>query len=257
MICKLFLEPIYMRNHFVSLLLGLTTTVALYALPVNAQAKIYEEISGKENLNLNAGTLNILESIGLSLDSVESTSVPDTGYTYAFALLPPSSDPAVRGTSFTFSYDDVTKAYIPVSGSEEFAGTIKFNVDTNKLALPPQFTIGGLSTTFGPDFSFFATDPVTTGLRLFDVASSGSPNVDINSQTWTLDGLKLNISQEFNDFLVAAGADTQVTGLNFADAQGQRAFREVSTTKVPEPSSLVAILMVGAALAARKLRQAA
>lgn len=247
-----------MRNHFVSFLVGLTTTVALYApLPVKAQAKTYEEISGKENLNLNTGTLNILESIGLSLDSVESTAVPDPGYTYAFALLPPSSNPNIRGTSFTFSYEDVTKAYIPLGGSEEFAGTIRFNVDTNKLALPPQLTIGGLSTTFGPDFRFFATDPVSTGLRLFDVESSGSPNVNLDSQTWTLEGLKLNISQEFNDFLVGAGADTQLTGLNFADAQGQRAFREVSTTKVPEPSSLVAILMVGAALAARKLRRAA
>jgi hypothetical protein len=246
-----------MRNHFLSIFLGLTATVAVCTpLPVMAQARIYKEISGKENLNFNAETLNILESVGLSLDSVENTATPDPGYSYAVALLPPSSNPNIRGTSFTFSYDDVTKTYIPISGSEEFSGTIKFNVDTNKLALPSQFTIGGLSTTFGPDFRFFATDP-TSGLRLFDVESSGNPNINLDSQTWTLDGLRLNFSQEFNDFLASAGAKTQVTGLNFANAQGQRAFREVGTTKVPEPSSMVAILIVGAALARRKLHQSA
>ncbi len=81
-----------MRNHFLSIFLGLTATVAVCTpLPVLAQAKIYEEISGKENLNFNAETLNILESVGLSLDSLENTVTPDPGYSYAVGLLPPSS----------------------------------------------------------------------------------------------------------------------------------------------------------------------
>ncbi|MBG1264668.1 PEP-CTERM sorting domain-containing protein [Nostoc commune] len=242
-----------MHNHLPAILLGLTSTVAIYSpLPAQAEAKVYQEVSGQENLRFNLQALSVLESLGLSLSSVESTATPDPGYTYAFKLLPPSSNPAVRGTSFTFSYDDETEVYIPLTPSEEFAGRITFDVDKTKLALNSPLEFGGLSIAFTPDFEFFASDPVTTNLRLFDVESSGNPSVNLDSQTWTLDTLKLNFSQEFSDFLIAAGADEPIKGLTFAEASGKRGFVEVRATQVPEPSSALAILMFSATIAVAK-----
>ena len=242
-----------MRNHLLAILLGITSTVVIYSpLPAQAEAKVYQEVSGQENLRFDSETLSVLKSLGLSLAKVESTAIPVPGYTYAFKLLPPSSNPAVRGSSFTFSYDDETNVYIPLTPSEEFAGTIAFDVDNTKLALNSPLKFGGLSIAFTPDFEFFASDLVTTNLRLFDVESSGNPSVNLDSQTWTLDTLKLNFSQEFSDFLIAAGADKSVKGLNFAEASGKRGFVEARVTKVPEPSSALAILMVSAMIAVLK-----
>lgn len=244
-----------MRNHLLSIILGLASTVAVYLpLPAQAEAKIYQEVSGQENLRFDPETLSILKSLGLSLAGVESTAVPAPGYTYAFNLLPPSSNPAVRGTNFTFSYDDQTKVYIPLTPSEEFAGTITFDVDKSKLALDSPLKFGGLSIAFTPDFEFFASDPVSTNLRLFDVESSGNPLVNLDTQTWTLDTLKLNFSQEFSDYLVAAGADKSIKGLTFAEASGKRGFVEVKAAAVPEPSSALAIFLASATIAVAKRR---
>ncbi|MEQ8971997.1 MAG: hypothetical protein RIE73_16575 [Coleofasciculus sp. C1-SOL-03] len=247
-----------MRKHILSILLGLATTTTLSTpLPVQAEPQVYQLVSGKENLRLNEETFNVLESLGLSLASLENTVTPDPGFTVALPLLPPSDDPNVRGTTFTFSYDDETNTFIPLSGVEAFASRVIFNVNTAQLALEPQLVIGELSTAFSPDFEFFLfTGTIGNGLRLFDVVSPRPPLVDLENQIITPQSTEVRISQEFSDLLMAAGATESVAGLKIADVTGDKRFVEISTTKVPEPGSAIAILMViGATLAMGKQRR--
>lgn len=216
--------------------LGLTSVIALNTvLPVQAQLQEYSEVGGRESLELNPDTLDILEDIGLTFLSADSTTTPAPGFSIGSALLPPSSVPGVRGTTFTFLYDEETQFYAPAGGTEEFSGSFAFNVDTNKLSgLGTEFTIGNFSNAFDENFSFFITDTLTTGLPILDVTSSGIPNVDLSSQTWELEGLELFFSEEFSNLLEGAGATQSVAGLKFADAKGDRSFVPVT---VPEPSS--------------------
>lgn len=244
-----------MRNLFVSIVLGLTATIALHTpLPVKAEAKIYEFVSGKESFRFNAEGLNALESLGLSFTSARSTAVPAPGYTAAFDLVPGSSDRSDRGSPFTFSYDDVTGEFIPLSGTVDFTGSLFFNVDTTKLALPPQLELGNLSAQ--PAIDLDVIDTISTGLPIFTLEPSAPTRVDLNNQTVTLN-FDTFISQQFSDFLVAAGANTPIAGLRVGDVQGDRKIAEV-----PEPTSALAILIIGAAIpavgfanAARKLRR--
>ncbi|AOY80739.1 PEP-CTERM sorting domain-containing protein [Moorena producens JHB] len=248
-----------MRNYPLSLLLGLTATIALYApLPAQAQPILYQNTGGKESFRFDPDGRAVLESIGLSVDleSIESTAEPAPGFSFAFSLLPPSSDPSVRGTTLTFLYDDETDFYLPLGGTEEFFGNAFFDVDTTKLALEPQLEIGDFSIRFDSDFNFFVTDTANTGLRLFDVNSSGNPSIDLTTQTWRLEGIDLLISQEFSDFLVAAGASRPVVGLKILEGQADRSFVEASSTQVPEPGSALAVLTAAsAALAVGKRRR--
>jgi len=260
--CKLItsqLGTLTMRNYLLSILLGLTTTVAVWVpLPVKAEAKVYQEVSGEDSIRFDAEGFDELKSLGLSLASPEDTTEPDPGYTYGLGLLPPSSDPSVRGTTLAFSYDDVTKTYIPLGGIEQFSGSLVFNVDTTKLALPPELKLGNLSVAFSPDYKFFfSTGTVANGLRLFDVDSSGNPTVDLNSQTWTLEPVSLKISQDFSNYLVAAGASKPTAGLEIIDARGYRSFVEAGATSVPEPDGALPILTAGAALVWRMRKRKA
>lgn len=169
------------------------------------------------------------------------------------ALLPPSSDPNVLDTDFQFRYDPETGVYIPLGEIERFSGRVFFNVDTNKLNLSSQSVdFNVFAIDFTPGFDFYVE---SNGLRLFDVDSSGSPTFDLNTNTWTLQNIDLLASQEFSDFLVAAGASTPIVGLKLGEAQGERAFIDVAATKVPEPGTALAILTAAsAALAVGKRR---
>ncbi|MBD1836181.1 PEP-CTERM sorting domain-containing protein [Cyanobacteria bacterium FACHB-472] len=245
-----------MRNYHLPILLGLTTTVAVYApLPVQAEPKTYQEVSGIESIRFESEGLAILESLGLSLASVEGTAEPAPGFPYAWNLIPPSSDPNIKGTTFTFSYDDETGVYIPISGTEEFSGRIAFNVDTNKLAFSPQIEFKDFSISFNQNFDFFVETP---GLRLFDIESSGLPTIDLENQTWSLGDINLIVSQEFSDYLVNAGASQSIAGLKLLEAQGERDFIEADSKTVNEPGSVLAILAAAsAALAVGKCHRSA
>ncbi|NCS05368.1 MAG: PEP-CTERM sorting domain-containing protein [Microcystis aeruginosa G13-07] len=231
-----------MNSKHLATLLGLTSVIAFNpVLPVKAEPQVYLEVAGRESLNLEQSTLIILENIGLKLTSADSTTPPAAGFAIGSVLLPPSSDPGVRGTTFTFLYDDDPLLYVPLEGTEEFSGSFVFEVDTNKLSgLGTEFAIGNFSNAFDETFSFFITDTLTTGLPVLDVTSPGIPDVDLNTQTWVLEGLELFFSQEFSDFLEDAGATQSVAGLKFADARGDRSFVLVST---PEPGTTVALLV--------------
>jgi hypothetical protein len=222
--------------------LGLTSAIALSTVfPVHAEPQAYLEVGGRESLELNPDTLDILEDIGLTFLGAENTALPAPGFSIGSALLPPSSVPGTRGTTFTFLYDDDPLVYVPLGGTEEFSGSFVFGVDTNKLSgLGNEFRVGNLSNAFDETFSFFITDTLTTNLRILDVTSSGIPKVDLNSQTWELEGLELFLSQEFSNFLEKAGATQPVVGLKFADAKGDRSFVPVS---VPEPSSAIPLFI--------------
>lgn len=244
-----------MNIKYLTSVLGLASVIFLNTvLPAQAEAQVYSEVGGKESLELNTKTLNILEDIGLSFISADSTATPAPGFSIGSALVPPSSTPGVRGTTFTFLYDQEQEPplYVPLSGTEEFSGSFTFDVDTNKLnGLGSEFKIGNFSNAFDENFSFSITDTLTTNLPILDVASSGIPDVDLNSQTWELQGLELFLSEEFSNFLETAGATQSVTGLKFADAKGNRSFVLVS---VPEGSNgipLFIFISIGGAIALR------
>jgi len=243
-----------MRNYHLPIILGLTTTVLVSApLPVKAEARVYEFVSGKESIRLDTEGLEALESLGLSLASVENTAEPAPGYPYAFDVLPASSGPNVRGSTFTFSYDDTTGEFIPLGGTVELIGSVFFDVDTTKLDLPPQLEVGDFSAPVEPNAPFVVIDTVTTDLPIFNLVPTAPTNVDLENQT-----VKLNFdmfaTQEFSDFLVAAGASTPIAGVKLGDIQGDRVIAEVA--EVPEPGSVLAILMTAsAALAVGKRRR--
>ena len=79
-----------MRVHSLAILLGLTTAaVASTQLSVEAAMMSYQIQSGTTTLSLD----NDLSPLGLS-------------YKLDFDMIPPSNDPGIVGTNFTFSYDD-------------------------------------------------------------------------------------------------------------------------------------------------------
>jgi hypothetical protein len=245
-----------MLSKYLTTLLGLTSVIAFNpVLPVQAEPQVYLEVEGKESLELNTNTLAILENIGLTLSDVESTATPAPGFSIGSVLLPPNSDPNVRGTTYTFLYDDDPVLYVTLGGTEEFLGTFTFEVDTTKLnGLGTQFTIGNFSNSFDEDFNFFVTDTANTGLQVFDVASSGIPNIDLNTLTFVLEGIELFFSQEFSDLLVNAGATQSVAGLKFIDGRADRSLMLVSAS-TPEPSSILALILLAGSGIVSRIRQ--
>lgn len=244
------------KPHYLMGLMGLTAfaTVTINT-PAVAEPRLYLETGGQESLNLDPNGLAILEGIGLTLSSANSTTTPKPGFDIGALMLPPSSTPGVRGTTAVFLYDDDDGFYFPVSGTEEFLGTLVFDVDNNLLpGLDSQFVFGNFSNIFDETFTTVIRD--TSGISLpplfpaLEVANDRPPNVDLTTGTWFLEDIEIVISQELSDFLVAAGASQSVAGVPFAEARGDRTFVLLS---VPEPSMITAILTTG--LAAFSLRK--
>ncbi|MEH2009480.1 PEP-CTERM sorting domain-containing protein [Nostoc sp.] len=243
-----------MRAYLLSMFFGLTATIALgTSLPVQAQAKIYQKKSGTASFNLNAETLNILNSLGLSLASVESTATPYPGFTYGWKLIP-SSVNNEEGTNLKFSYDAQTGEFMAlpsgigtIEGIENYETTLVFNVDKTKLILSPEFVIQGISLTLATDRDFLSSNGVINGSPLLDLAVLAPPVVDVDHKILKFDDLRTYLSPEFSDFLVAAGATKQVTGLEFFDSKSV-----YSITEVPEPNSVLPILIIGIGLIASR-----
>jgi hypothetical protein len=183
------------------------------------ETEVYQVDSGKESFEFDPVGLDELESIGLTLSSVENTASPDSDYTYAFEL---------RDTDFTFSYDDESLTYTPLVPAEvDFTGSFFFDVDTTKLDLDPQLELGDLVLRSGDTAEFFFEDTETTNLPVFSFEASGSPVVDLESQSWAIDDIDLVITEEFSDFLVDAGASKPIAGLKIAEARTDREFSPV------------------------------
>lgn len=222
-----------MRVHHLVILLGLTTAIASTQLSVQAATMTYQIQSGTTSLNLD----ETLSPFGLS-------------YKLDFDIIPPSNDSNFVGTDFTFSYDDKTKAFTPLSGTIEHTGSVAFNVDTTKLALLSPFEIGDLSLGFD-DSGYFLQDNVSTGLRLFDLQINNAPTFD--GTNLLIEGADVLVSQDFDSLLDnAAGYDVQIAGFKVAQAQ-------VSATAVPEPETNIAVsllLAAGMAVTIKRRHQA-
>lgn len=240
--------------RYLPVLLSLATAIATsIPSPVKAQFKPYQVVSGKESIKLDPSAIATLESIGLSVESVDNTANPAPGYDFAWSLLPSPSTPSDRGTTFTFLYDEQTDVFAPLSGTTELLGSFVFNVDQNKLNLDSQLQLGDLSVSFDPNLGFLATDTATTNLPIFTVNTFSAPSVNLSDRTWFLEPIDIVFTQEFSDFLVAAGASQSIAGLKLGEARGDRNFVRIDVPKTPEPASILAILLAtGAGLIVTK-----
>ncbi|WP_146134098.1 hypothetical protein [Chlorogloea sp. CCALA 695] len=221
-----------MRVHSLAILLGLTTaTVASTQLSVQAATMSYQIQSGTTTLSLD----NDLSPLGLS-------------YKLDLDIIPPSQDPGIVGTNFTFSYDDQTQAFTPLSGAIEHTGSIAFNVDQTQLALLPTFEIGDFSLEFD-DAGYYLRDNVSTRQRLFDLKINNAPTFD--GTNLLIEGADVAVSQDFETILNnAAGYDVNLAGFTLAQAQ-----ISATATAVPEPEANVGISLLLAAGMAATIRR--
>ncbi|MCA2813439.1 MAG: PEP-CTERM sorting domain-containing protein [Microcystis sp. M090S1] len=243
-----------------SLIAGITT-LTVSSSPAKAEFLPYRFVSGKESIRLDATTLISLEAIGLTLSNIDELVPPATGYEFAWPVVPPSTILGNRGTTFEFLFDQETDTFLPTSGTIEFSGVFSFAVDPTRYSLISPLELGELSVFFTDYFSFFAIDTVTTNVPILSVNTFSAPTVDVEAGTWFLEPIELIFTQEFSDFLVHAALTQEtadqvasvIPGLKFGEARGDRGFVPLKTTSVPEPSSLLGLLMaVGTACILRK-----
>ncbi len=225
-----------MRVYPIAILLGLTTAIAASTqLSVQAATMTYQIQSGTTTVSLDKATLS---PFGLS-------------YKLDFDIIPPSNNPNIVGTDFTFSYDDQTKAFTPLSGTIEHTGSVAFNVDTTKLALLSPLEIGDFSLEFD-DAGYYLRDNVSTGQRLFDLKINNAPTFD--GTNLLIEGADVAVSQDFETILDnAAGYDVELAGFTVAQARVS-----ANATAVPEPGTNLAIMLVaaGTAVAIKRRHQA-
>ena len=232
-----------MRLNHLAVLLGLTTAAMVSTqLPVQAKTSNYQIQSGTTSLSLDQ---NLLSSLGLNFSSSADTTTPAAGFDLGFSIIPPSADADVVSTNFTFSYDDTTSAFTPVSGTIEHSGSVAFDVDTTKLTLLSPLEIGDFSIGFDSG-KFSITDKFSTGQPLFNLEINSNPVFD--GKNLQVTGANVLFSQAFNDVLGnAAGYDLNLTGVKVGEAQ-------ISATAVPEPetNAAIAVLMAAGAVAIKR-----
>ncbi len=228
-----------MRLNSLSALLGLATVAIVAVAPAQAAPSTYQVGSGTTSLQLDKAALDALASLGLKFDSAFGSVPPATGFGLGFAINP--------DTDFTFSYDATTQAFVPLGGTIEHSGGIKFAVDEAKLSYPSSLEVGDFSIGF--DKGFFLRDTLTTGLRLFDLVPTGNPT--LSEGVLTVPGFDVKVAQQFNDSLSAAttaGTDLSLTGAKLGTAK-------LVAKKVPEPGVVFGLLAVTGTLLAAKGRR--
>ncbi|NJN85148.1 MAG: PEP-CTERM sorting domain-containing protein [Leptolyngbyaceae cyanobacterium SL_7_1] len=234
-----------MRIISLSLLVGVA--IAASTAPAQAASSLYRVESGTTSLSVDSAALELLESLGLSFSGTFDTVTPADGFAVGFEILSPSDDDAVVGSTFNFNFDTATQAFAPVSGLIEHIGGLSFDVDTfdpttnpDGLALFSPLEIGDFSIGF--DGGFFIADNVTTGLPLFDLVVNDAPSLDQRQLQVT--GVDVLVSSNFNALLsnAAGSTDLGLTGAKIGTAQ-----IDANASKVPEPGTVVAIALAGAA----------
>ncbi|MEH1942357.1 MAG: hypothetical protein V7L01_19380 [Nostoc sp.] len=194
--------------------------------PIQVEAATFKVISGVTSIDRDHE--DILKSIGLNLTGANNTIAPiPSNYLVGFNI-----DSA---TNFTFSDEG---GFTPLSGTIEHTGTVTFNnqitVGEFSIGLAPGRTVTGAS-------GFVLRDTLSLNTILFDL-SIAEP-VAFDGQNLTIPDVKLLISPEFASILQNSNLTGLFAGTARIDAQ---------VAAVPEPDSVLAILVTGAALLASR-----
>ncbi|MDZ7995627.1 MAG: hypothetical protein RM022_001155 [Nostoc sp. EfeVER01] len=207
-------------------ILGCTTAAFISIAPIQVEAATFKVISGVTSIDRDHE--EILSSIGLNLTGTNQTVAPiPSNYLVGFNI--------DSLTNFTFSDKG---GFTPLSGTIEHTGTVTFN---------NQITVGDFSIGFAPE----RTVTGASGLVLRDTFSLNTILFDLNTpglvafdgQNLTIPDVQLLISPEFADIL----GDSKLTGLFAGTAR-----IDAQVTAVPEPDSVLATLVAGAALLAAR-----
>ena len=212
-------------SQFVGIL-GCTTAAFISIAPIKVEAATFKVISGVTSIDHDHE--DILRNIGLTLTGTNHTVAPIlSNYLVGFNI-----DSA---TNFRFSDEG---GFTPVSGTIKNTGTVTFN---------DQITVGDFSIGFASGRTvknasgFVLRDTFSLNTTLFDL-SIPQP-VAFDGQNLTIPDVKLLISPEFANIL----GDSDLTG-SFAGT----ARIDAQVAAVPEPDSVLATLVAGAALLATR-----
>lgn len=227
---ELFTDNIYKSQHHyhvvsmrfsqLATILGCMTLAVMSTPPVRVEAATFQVESGVTSV---FHDLSFLSSIGLDLTDTDNTVSPiNSNYLFGLSITP--------ATNFTFSDDG---GFTPLSGTIEHIGTVTFN---------NQITVGNFSVGLDPvrannnASGLFLKDTVSLNTVLFDLSVPGA--IAFTGDDLTLDNVNLLISPEFASILGNSSLAGVVGGLARIDAT-------VAAVTVPEPASVLAILVVG------------
>ena len=206
-------------------ILGCTTAAFISIAPIQVEAATFKVISGVTSIDREHE--EILSSIGLTLTGTNQTVAPiPSNYLVGFNI--------DSLTNFTFSDEG---GFTPLSGTIEHTGTITFD----------QITIGDFSIGFAPGRTVTGAsglvlrDTFSLNTILFDLSTPGL--VAFDGQNLTIPDVHLLISPEFADVL----DHPELSGLFAGTAQ-----IDAQVAAVPEPDSVLATLVAGAALLAAR-----
>ncbi|MEH2357718.1 hypothetical protein [Nostoc sp.] len=206
--------------------IGCTTAAFISIAPIQVEAATFKVISGVTSIDRDHG--EILSSIGLNLTGTNQTVAPiPSNYLVGFNI--------DSLTNFTFSDEG---GFTPLSGTIEHTGTVTFNKNV---------TVGDFSIGFAPGRTVTGAsglvlrDTFSLNTILFDLSAPGL--VAFDGQNLTIPDVKLLISPEFADIL----GDSKLTGLFAGTAR-----IDAQVAAVPEPDSVLATLVAGAALLAAR-----
>ncbi|WP_375473451.1 hypothetical protein [uncultured Nostoc sp.] len=206
-------------------ILGCTTAAFISIAPIQVEAATFKVISGVTSIDREHE--EILNSIGLTLTGTNQTVAPiPSNYLVGFNI--------DSLTNFTFSDEG---GFTPLSGTIEHTGTITFD----------QITIGDFSIGFAPGRTVTGAsglvlkDTFSLNTILFDLSTPGL--VAFDGQNLTIPDVHLLISPEFADVL----DHPELSGLFAGTAQ-----IDAQVAAVPEPDSVLATLVAGAALLAAR-----
>lgn len=215
------------------------STTLFSATSVLAAPTVFEVTSGVESLTFPDESLSLLEDVGLTLTRVEQTTPSLGGYDYGFDLVPPPA------TTSKISVDFETGQYAFLGGVEQLIGSVIFEVDTDKLDLDPTLELGDFLIALESTEQVRVIDTISTDLPILDIFPSSSPVFDFEEQSWVIDPVDVLASQEFSDFLIAAGSTTDIAGERLVVGRLDRGFQAIDTpTSIPEPN-LPAVFWVG------------
>jgi hypothetical protein len=214
-------------------LFGLTTVaiVSTTLAPMQAIAAEFQVESGTTSVFLD---VPLLQSIGLNLTGTSDTVPPvSNDFLVGFDITP--------NTNFKFS-DQGGFEYL--GGSIEHSGSVTFN---NSIGVG-NFSIGfDAARVDNTKSGFFVKDTLSTiGTILFDIGSIDT--LQFSDKNLKVGG-NLLVSPEFAGVLTSALNAPNLTGAVVGKAQ-----TNAIAESVPEPTSMLALLAVGAAVVARKGR---